>query len=135
MEMNYLVVLLVTVVSFVISSIWFGPLFGKMWMSIHSLTQEDMDAEKAYLWKYLILEFVTTFMFMLTLAFFVKQSPWYYEMAIAFFIWIWIVLPHTISSVLWGADAKDQMVRKICVSSAHGLIVLLVAAFIYSMWL
>lgn len=100
--MNYLVILLVTVVSFVVSFIWFGPLFGNMWMSIHGFTKEKMEADKAHMWKYMVIEFITTFMFMCTLAFFIKQAPAYYEMAIAFFIWIGIVVPHIISSVLWG---------------------------------
>ena len=135
MEMNYLVILGATVIAFFISFLWFGPLFGNMWMEIHGFTKKDMEAEKAYVWKLLILEFITTFALMCTLAFFIKQSPAYYEMAIAFFIWLGIILPYIISGVIWGWDKKSEMVRKICILSAHSLVVLLLAGFIFSMWL
>jgi len=76
MEMNYLVILGATVIAFFISFLWFGPLFGNIWMEIHGFTKKDMEAEKAYVWKLLILEFITTFALMCTLAFFIMA--WYH---------------------------------------------------------
>lgn len=35
MEVNYFVILLVTILLMVLAMVWFGPLFGNAWMKIH----------------------------------------------------------------------------------------------------
>lgn len=39
-EINWLIVLLAAVVPFVLGALWYGPLFGKMWMAASGMTEE-----------------------------------------------------------------------------------------------
>jgi len=43
---NYLAVLVAALVSIVLGSIWFGPLFGKPWMKLMGISAEDMKKGK-----------------------------------------------------------------------------------------
>lgn len=41
-SINWLSVLAATISAFMVGGIWYGPLFGKAWMSALSITEEDM---------------------------------------------------------------------------------------------
>ena len=41
-ELNWLVVLLATVVPFVLGAVWYGPLLGKRWMAGAGMTEEKV---------------------------------------------------------------------------------------------
>src|SRR5258706_9285072 len=40
---NYVVVLIAAVFNMVLGFVWYGPLFGKMWMKFNGYTKADMD--------------------------------------------------------------------------------------------
>lgn len=40
-HINYLAVIVVTILAFVIGGLWYGPLFGKAWMKEVGMTEED----------------------------------------------------------------------------------------------
>ncbi len=40
-HINYLAVVVVTILAFVIGGLWYGPLFGKAWMKEVGMTEED----------------------------------------------------------------------------------------------
>ncbi|RCS26209.1 DUF1761 domain-containing protein [Polaribacter sp. WD7] len=42
MEMNFYVLFLTALVPMILGSIWYGPLFGKTWMSIMGFTEESL---------------------------------------------------------------------------------------------
>ncbi len=41
-NINWLSVLIATISSFIIGGIWYGPLFGKAWMTAFGYTEEDL---------------------------------------------------------------------------------------------
>jgi hypothetical protein len=41
-EINYLAVLVAGLVSFIVGSLWYGPLFGKSWMEAVGKTEDDL---------------------------------------------------------------------------------------------
>ena len=41
-SMNYLAVLVAALSSFVVGWIWYGPLFGKLWMKLNNFTPESL---------------------------------------------------------------------------------------------
>ena len=138
MEVNYFVILLVTVVLMVLAMIWFGPLFWNLWMKIHgweNMSKQELKEKDGNVWMLLAIETIGTLVMASVLAFFITQAPGYYELAIAFFIWIWFMLPGTISGVIWGADKKQYQFQKIMILSGFSLVALLIAALIFSIWL
>jgi hypothetical protein len=40
---NWLSVIVAAISSFVIGGIWYGPLFGKLWMNLFGFTEEDLS--------------------------------------------------------------------------------------------
>ena len=44
-DINYLAVLVSGVFSFIIGSLWYGPLFGKAWMEAVGKTEEDLKKD------------------------------------------------------------------------------------------
>jgi hypothetical protein len=41
-EVNWLAVLVATVATFVLGGLWYGPLFGKLWMRASGMTDEEL---------------------------------------------------------------------------------------------
>ncbi len=41
-SINYLAVILCGIISMVIGAIWYGPVFGKLWMKQYGFTEEDL---------------------------------------------------------------------------------------------
>ncbi|MDP2036381.1 MAG: DUF1761 domain-containing protein [Ignavibacteria bacterium] len=41
MHINYLAVVVVTIIAFILGGLWYGPLFGKAWMKETGITEED----------------------------------------------------------------------------------------------
>ena len=44
-EINYLAVLVSGILAMVVGSIWYGPLFGKIWMKEEGYTEEDLTKD------------------------------------------------------------------------------------------
>src|SRR5204863_6099054 len=64
--LNYLHVLVVTVIGFLVGWLWYGPLCGKPWMAEMKITEEQMKAQAAkgmagYLIKGFIYTLLSTF--------------------------------------------------------------------------
>ena len=57
MAINWLAVLAASLVGFVIGGLWYGPLFGKTWLKIVGLTEEDaagFNMVKIYSWCFVL---------------------------------------------------------------------------------
>lgn len=138
MDMNYWVILWVTIVVFMGGALWYGPLFGNTWMKILGMewkSKEQLKEATKGMWKLLLTEFITTFMLMTTLAFLVTQIQWYRAIAIAFFVWLGFALPMIVSDVIWGGDKKEWICTKITIMLSFRFIALMFAGFIYWIWL
>lgn len=63
-ELNWLAIALVTLGSWIFGALWFGPIFGKLWMRIHHGEKKFTESENKKLmegmWKLLITEFIMT---------------------------------------------------------------------------
>lgn len=74
-------------------------------MRIHhgdtKFSDSEMKEKMKGMWKLLLSEFITTFILMTTLAFFIKEMDGYRAIAVAFFVWIGFALPMIISDVIW----------------------------------
>src|SRR5712692_7671500 len=46
-QINYLAVLVAGLGTFFLGALWYMPLFGKLWISLHGYTQEKMTAMQA----------------------------------------------------------------------------------------
>jgi hypothetical protein len=137
-EINWLAVAVLTVGSWMFGAVWFGPVWGKLWMRIHhgekSPTPAEMKKLSEDMWKLLVTEFVATALMIIGLACVINAIPELSGVKNAFMVWLAFVMPAGMSVVLWGNDAKKWMCTKIALIASNRLISLLVAGYVLSMW-
>ena len=72
-------------------AIWYGPLWGNIWMRIHHGDKLPSAAEMKKLsegmWKLLVTEFVTTTLLVSALAYAVELLPQFSSIHVALMIW------------------------------------------------
>jgi hypothetical protein len=110
---NLWAVLVSAIASMVIGSIWYGPLFGKMFMTEMGMDQwspEKKEAMKSKMkWSYLGQFVASVLMFYVLNGIILWTAPKFnvsYAMGIALFMWLGFMLPLIFGNVLWGGKTK-----------------------------
>ena len=138
MEMNYLVLLGAAILSMIVGSIWYGPLFGRTWMELIGVNP-DSDEEKRQMQKGMMVTFVTQFALTLfqlwVLTLYIKGAE--HEMGgLSNALWIWaaFVMPTLASTVLWTNDSSDKKWTRFLIQAGYQLIMFGIFGYIISMW-
>ncbi len=137
---NYWAVLVCGVASMVIGSLWFGPLFGKMWQKL--MGWENVDpAKKAEMMKGIQKSYILAFVGALVMAYvlahsialaqdFYKSSDLSTVFSGAIWNWLGFMVPVILSSVLWEGKSWKMFL----LNAGYYLIQLLVFALILVSW-
>ncbi len=111
-EVNYLAVLLAAVASMVIGSLWYGPLFGKMFMKamgMDGMTPEQKQAmQKGMMWNY-VGQLVASLVMFYVLARFIGalgDGTMVTALKTAFWGWLGFVVPVKAGDALWGGKKE-----------------------------
>jgi uncharacterized protein DUF1761 len=108
-SINYLAVLVVAVLNMILGSLWYGPLFGKSWGKMMAFTDEHMKRakEKGMGASYVVMAIGSVLMAWV-LALFISSGEAHYAVwtftfgiHIAFYLWIGLVAPVTVGTVIW----------------------------------
>ena len=135
MNINWWAVIAASVAMFGVGAIWYMPLFGKKWGEIHGFdkldkkTQQKMQKEMGPFYG---AQMIVTVISAAVLAKFIVLLPGYSVYALAFLLWLGMVLPTQASAVIFGGTDKKWMAQKIAIMSGESLVHLLVAAFVIS---
>jgi len=130
--------LLLTIMVFAGSSLWFSKLFRKTWMKIHhnkDKTPEEIKQDRKNRWKLMLTEFILTLVITTNLFFIASASgslP--IVLMVTVILWFGFILPTTVSNTIWGGDEKKWMIKKIAISSGYRLIAMLFTAWILFIW-
>ncbi len=111
---NYWAVLVAAIANMVLGALWFGPLFGKLWMKLSGMTPEqiaacatDKDAKKGMGKSYALMavgSLVMAFVMAHALVFasaYMKVSGVSAGFMAGFWNWLGFVAPVTMGVVLW----------------------------------
>jgi hypothetical protein len=133
MQINYLAVVIASVLEFAVGAVWYSALFGKAWQKIHHATWPDSKEEQAKLMKDMpvmyTIQFLVTLITTFVLALFILGLPSEWNVyGIAGFFWIGFVVPTQVSAVIFGGTEKKWMVKKILIMAGASLACLEVAA-------
>lgn len=139
---NYLAVLVCAVVSMVIGFLWFGPLFGKKWMTLSGMNPDMMKNPTPEMKRNMYRGYAIQFVLALVMAFglahtLVFASSYLHMSGISaglqggFWSWLSFVVPTTIGMVLW--EGKPWKLWIIIVSA--WLVTLLVMGSILAVWM
>ena len=138
MSINFLAIILATIISFGLGSVWFFKLFGKTWRKIHhgiQVSPGENKMSKQSAWKFMLTEFVATFVISFFLYLAVVQSiSLKFAFVTVVLLWLGFILPTITSTILWGNDEKKQMAKKIAISSSYRLATMLISAWIFFLW-
>jgi len=133
-EINYLAVLVVAVVGMAIGALWYGPVFGKLWISLMGWTDEQVARMKEQgMSKSYFVNFVSLLVLTCVLSFFVSMAgveTFGGGAAIGFWAWLGFVATIMLGSVLWeGRRAKLYLLN-----ISHWLVVLILMGGILAIW-
>jgi len=137
--MNYLAVLACGVLSMILGSIWYGPLFGNAWMKLAGIKKPEKITLEIK--KMMIRSYGLMFLVSLIMVFVVSNELQFAGLAIenvglipvvifACFQWLGFVVPSTIGSVLW----EGRSWKLWFLNAGYTLVQLCLIAAVLSIW-
>lgn len=133
-EINYLAVLISGIVSMIIGSLWYGPLFGKAWMKAGGFSKGDMaKAKKKGMGKLYFAAFIGALVVAFVLAHFVRYltaSSFVEGAQAGFWLWLGFIAPVLLGSVLW----ECKPIKYYLINVFYWLIDLIILGGILAVW-
>lgn len=130
-DLNFLAIIVSSVIYFAFGSVWFGPLFGKSWLRLVglSLTEEDKKNALFIFTKTFILDFVITFSTALIIL--LTQSD---NIIDALKVSIIIGLGFIIAPFLGNYMYAKRSMRLFLIESCYHVICIIVVSIILTLW-
>jgi hypothetical protein len=131
-------VLLITVILFVIGFLWYGPLFGKLWMKLSKISATEIAKSKKKgmngMGKRMVLNFISTFIMVYVLAgllSLIAVTVPVQGAVIGFWIWLGFFACTTLlGGVLWEGKPWGLY----ALNGLYWLVVLKLAGFLIVLW-
>ncbi len=136
MQVNYVAVLVASLLQFVFGAVWYTPVFGKMWGKIHGFDKRS-QAEQQEMMKgmapLLGMQFLVTVVTTIVLAMLLTgtTSAWS-PYAFAGLCWLGFIVPTQVSAVLFGGTEPRWVVTKILIMAGGALGCVMIAAAVLS---
>lgn len=132
-NINILAVVVSAILSMVIGSIWYGPLFGKRWMRLVKFSKEDTEKGKKDMPKTYGMMFVGSLVTSYVLALVINTVPIRtvaMGVTAAFWIWLGFIVAVKLSEVLFEKKAWELFL----IECGYYLVFLGVAGAIFGAW-
>lgn len=135
---NYMAVIAAAIVSMITGYLWYGPLFGKLWMKEMGLSKEKMDKDmKKGMGKSYGLMFAGSLVMSYVLAHSIVFASSYLKMTglpagimSGFWNWLGFVAPVTLGSILW----EGKSVRLWMLNNGYYLVTLSAMGAVLALW-
>lgn len=137
MQINYWAVLVCGIVSMILGSIWYGPIFGKTWMRILGVKPEDIVRRKEMqknLGPLYLVQFLLSLFQAYVLAHYIQA--WGDQTGVQNSLWIWagFLMPTVAGACMWNNDSKEISWTKFLIQAGYQLINLLAFGLILGYW-
>ncbi len=132
---NFVAILVAAISSMVVGSIWYGPLFGKLFMremGMDTWSPEKKEAmKKKMVWSYVgeFLSSVVKFFFLAGLIVGFGQTTLLGGMWVAFTVYIGFMMPIVLGELLWGGTKTMFWLK-----TGNMFITMMVAGVILGLW-
>ena len=135
---HYLAVLAGAVASMIIGFIWYGPLFGKTWMTLSGMTPEQIEkAKSSGMSSSYCIAFLGSLLMSYVLAHALIFASTYLQvqgiqagLTAGFWNWLGFIMPVTLGSVLWEKKPWKLWI----INNGYHLTTLLVMGTILAIW-
>jgi hypothetical protein len=134
-NINLWSILVASVVAFVISSIWYSPiLFGKEWMTLTGISDDDVQAAKSKgVMKFYVLQFIFTILNFCVLGFAMSAigtSTGSDGAFLGLLAWVGFVLPIGASNIMW----EKKPFKLVLINTISMLLTFVVGGAIIGAW-
>jgi hypothetical protein len=132
--MNYVAILVCGIAAMVVGFIWFGPLFGKMWMQImgvDTMSPEQREAMKKNMWGMYLIQFILSMITAGVLS--VHIANWMNSpsaLSVALCTWFGFILTTEASTALWSGKPSKTAWKMFLISASGQLVTFVVFAII-----
>lgn len=141
MTINYIAVLVCAIASMVIGFVWYGPLFGKVWMreimGSESMTHEQSESMKKGMWGYYLIQFILSLITAGFLA--VHIANWadvtVSALAIAVCTWFGFVMTTIAGGSLWSGKPRRTAWKMFLITAGAQLVTFIVFGLILGAWM
>lgn len=112
MDINIWAVIVAAIASMIIGSIWYGPLFGKIFMKemgMDKWSKEKMEEEKKKMGMTYFVQFLASILMFYVLAMLtgkLEMMTLNGGLMTAFWVWLGFVVPTKLGDALWGGNMK-----------------------------
>lgn len=137
-EVNYLLVIGLALLSMVIGAVWYGPLFGARWMELNGVDPSDKEAikkmQKGMMQTY-VLQFVLILLEVWVLYHYVIGAI--DEMgALSNVLWIWagFIVPTLAAASMWTTEAPKDKRARFLIQAGYNLVLFLVLGYAIGAW-
>lgn len=134
MDINYIAILVATVVQFIFGAIWYMPLFGGLWGRIHGFDTKSPEVQaemRKGMMPLLAVQFVVTLVTSFVFVLLLNGMPYdWSRYGLAALFWLGFVVPTQVSAVIFGGTAPQWVVKKIAVMAFGSLACLEALAFV-----
>ncbi|MEN9582614.1 MAG: hypothetical protein RL641_568 [Candidatus Parcubacteria bacterium] len=140
---NWWAVPVAAVVSMIIGSIWYGPLFGKIWMKIMGMDMSNVTPEQkkemqkgmwlSYLAQF-VLSIITFYVFTLFIVDSRSQGTAMGGVISGLWIWLGFIMPTTAAGALWSGKPKKLAWSMFLVLAGYNLILYTITGAILGGW-
>jgi len=131
---NYAAILVSGILAMVIGALWYGPVFGKLWMKLADISQRQIeDGKKKGMAKNYVITFLGTLVMSYVLALFIGYSgltSFLGGMQIGFMAWIGFLATTMIGMILW----EGKSLKLYLLNVLHYFVVLLLIGGILAVW-
>ena len=129
---NYFAVLVCGIISLVVGAIWYGPLFGKAWMTEHGFTEEELkkgfNPVKTY--GLAVVAHIIIAYALARLMSYLNAYSLAGVLHIAFWSWLaFLFLPMFVNSLF-----ARKSIKLLFIESLYFLVFFILAAFLLSIW-
>lgn len=133
-EVNYAAVLVAAIISMIIGGFWYSPiLFGKAWMKLSGISEEQMKEGKKRMGK----AYVVTFITLLIMAYVLSHIVYAFGAATisgglqaGFWVWLGFIATTMLGPVLW----MGKPVKLYILDTGHYLVAALLMGAILALW-
>ncbi len=132
-EVNFLAVVAAAFAPMVIGAIWYGPLFGKPWMSAHGYTPERLEEMKKGMGKAYGLSFVCYLVMATVLSILIAwlgAANLWTGVCLAFYCWLGFAATIGLTSHLFS----DKKTAAYLIDVAYQLVYMLVMGAVLGAW-
>ncbi len=136
MELNYIAIIVCVVLSMVIGFVWYGPLFGSLWMRINNLSPMDQAARKEMQKKAGPLYIVQMLLTFLEVWVFAHIAGHTVADGILSGLWVWagFIVPTLAGAIMWSNKSRKAIGMQLLIQGGYQLVLFAVFGLILGLW-